>query len=398
MVSVQEVANSAKRYLDMKKIFLLILIISSGKGFAQEQRHKIVIFTPLYLDSAFDVSGNFRYDKSGARFVNPGLEFYYGAQLALDSLEQKQAPLDVFICDSRGKESISAQLARPEMTDVEMIIAQTNAFETKLLADAAQRKKIPFISASFPNDAGVVNNPYLVILNSTLQAHVEGIYRFLQKYHSLDKIVVFRKPGVQEDLLKNHFLDFSKSTLSTKLDIKFVDIGSNFTPQMISANLDSTKRTVCIAGSLDESFGAKLTQTLSALNKKYPVRVIGMPTWENMNFTKVNDLEIIYTSPFFYNRSSALENSLASEFNNKLSTRPSDLFFRGYETTMRFALLLLDTGKDISSNLTRKGNTVLTQFDIQPVFKDKSAMTLDYFENKHLYFIKVFGSVKNILY
>ena len=57
-----------------------------------------------------------------------------------------------------------------------------------------------------------------------------------------------------------------------------------------------------------------------------------------------------------------------------------------------------ETKKDISSNLTRKGNIVLTSFDIQPVFKDKSTMSLDYFENRHLYFVKVFGGAKNVLY
>lgn len=142
----------------------------------------------------------------------------------------------------------------------------------------------------------------------------------------------------------------------------------------------------------------RLTQTLFSLQKNYPVRVIGMPTWDNFNFSKVQDLEIIYTNPFFYNRGNTLENNLANEFTTKMSTRPSDMFFRGYETTLRFALLLLDTKQDITSNLTRKGNTILTQFDIQPVFKDKTNMTLDYFENKHLYFIKVFGGVKNIIY
>jgi hypothetical protein len=81
-----------------------------------------------------------------------------------------------------------------------------------------------------------------------------------------------------------------------------------------------------------------------------------------------------------------------------MSLRPSDLFFRGYETTLRFALLLLDTGKDVASNLSRKGNAVFTQFDIQPVFKDEAKMSLDYFENKHLYFVKTFGTVRNILY
>lgn len=388
------------KFKPMKHSFLvLLLIISSYIAFTQNgQRHKIAIFTPLYLDSAFDASNNFRYEKTGAKFVNAGLDFYYGALLALDSLKKRGAPLEVFVLDSRSNENINQQLAKPELQDVEMIIAQTNAAETKILADVAQQRKIPFISTTFPNDAGEINNAYLVILNTTIQGHVEGIYRFLQKYHSLDKIVMFRKSGSQEELLKNYFIEFGKSTASTPLNIKMVDIGSNFTAKTLIPHLDSNRRTVVIAGSLDEAFGTRLTQTLSTVNKKYPVRVFGMPTWDNYSFNKAPDLEIIYTNPFYYNRSSPLENNLVGEYSKTLSTKPSDLFFRGYETTLRFSLLLLDTGKDVASNLPRKGNTVFTQFDIQPVFKNKSIMTLDYFENKHLYFIKVFGNVKNILY
>ena len=385
----------------MKKIIFLFALSFSIVGIlhAQEiKKYKIAIFTPLYLDSAFDATGNFRYEKTGARFVNAGLDFYYGAELALDSLKKRGAPLEVFIYDSRGKQSINSQLAKPEMRDVDMIIAQTNAVETKLLAEAALRKKIPFISATFPNDAGIDNNPYFVILNTTLKSQVDGIYRFLQKYHSLDRIVMFTRPGTQEDLLKNYFNEVAKSTASTPLNIQFVNIGADYVPHTLARHLDSTKRTVVLAGSLDEAFATKLTQTLAGLNNQYPVRVIGMPTWENYNFTKANDLEIIYTSPFNYDRNAPLENTLATQYTKTMSLRPSDLFFRGYETTLRFGLLLLDTGKDVSSNLSRKGNTVFTQFDIQPVFKDQTKMSLDYFENKHLYFVKIFGTVRNILY
>lgn len=384
----------------MKKIVSVftVLVFLSGILHAQEiKKHKIAIFTPLYLDSAFDAKGNFRYDKTGAKFVNAGLDFYYGAQLALDSLQKRGAQLEVYVCDSRGKESISYQFAKPGMRDVEMIIAQTNATETKTLAEGAARRKIPFISTTFPNDAGVDNNPYFVILNTTLKSQTEGIYRFLQKYHNLDKIVVFRKPGTQEDLIKNYFTDFAKSLSSTPLNIKFVDLANDYIPQNLAAHLDSTKRTVVIGGSLDETFAMKLTQTLAGLNNQYPVRVIGMPTWDNYNFTKARDLEIIYTAPFYYDRNANLENELTNEYSKTMSSKPSDLFFRGYETTLRFAQLLIDTGNDISSNLSLKGYTVFTPFDIQPVLK-ASSMSLDYFENKHLYFIKVFGSVKNILY
>lgn len=385
----------------MKRIFSVFVLIFLVAGILQAQeilRHKIAVFTPLYLDSTFDATGSFKYEKTGAKFVTPGLDFYYGAQLALDSLKKTGAPLEVFIYDSRSKETMNQQLSKPEMKDVEMIIGETNAVETRVLADAALHKKIPFISATFPNDAGETNNPYFVILNSTLKAHVESIYRFLQKYHSLDKIVVFRKPGKQEDLIKHDFNEFTKTTVSAPLNIFFVDAGADFSSQALVAHLDSTKRTVVIAGSLDETFGMKLTQTLSALNKKYPVRVIGMPTWDNIHFNRINDLEIIYTTPFYYNRGSTLENELATEYFSAMSVKPSDFFFRGFETTLRFALLLLDAGKDVSSSLSRKGNTVFTPFDIEPVFKDQTKMSLDYFENKHLYFIKVFGNAKNILY
>jgi ABC-type branched-subunit amino acid transport system substrate-binding protein len=375
-----------------------ILVLFCLAGRAQAVHHqKIAIFTPLYLDSAFDAAGNVRFDKSFPRYLTPGLEFYIGARMALDSLQKRGAPLEVFIYDTRGRNLLSQQLANPELNDVEMIIAHSNAAETKTLADVAMRKKIPFISATFPNDAGVLNNPYYVVLNSTLQTHVEGAYRLLQRYYSNYRIIVFRKPGTQEDQIKTYLSEFAKSTVATPLNLKFVDIGMDFTPRTIAAQLDSTQKTICIAGSLDEGFAGRLTQTLAALNRTYPVTVIGMPTWDNFNFSKVGDLEIIYSSPFFYNRTNSLENALANEFNNRINNKPTDMFFRGYETTLRFALLLLDTKKDVASSLTRKGNTVITQFDIQPVFKDRSDMNLDYFENKHLYFIKLLGGVKNTM-
>ncbi len=386
----------------MKRFFGFAFFLAlSVSALAQSvQRHKIAVFTPLYLDSVLDAAGELRAEKNTfPRYVVPGLEFYEGVQMALDSLQKRGAPLEVYVYDSRGKQTLAQQLARPELKDVEMIISPSTAADTRTLAEAARKQKIPFISATLPNDAGVTNNPYFIILNSTLQAHVEGIYKFIQKYHEADRVVVFSKPGAQEEQLKEHFTEFSKTTTSKPLQIKFVNLGgTQFTARTLATHLDSTQKTVCIAGSLDEPFAQKLTQELSTLVHTYPLRIIGMPTWDNMNFNKYQNVEIIYSTPFYYNRSSSLESKLAEDFSNTISSKPTDMFFRGYETMLRFALLLLDTKKDVASSLTRKGNTVFTQFDIQPVFKDKSNMTLDYFENRHLYFIKVFGGVKNILY
>jgi hypothetical protein len=124
-----------------------------------------------------------------------------------------------------------------------------------------------------------------------------------------------------------------------------------------------------------------------------------MPNWESINFNKsISNLEILFSTPYHYTRSTSLERKLLDDFTSKINSRPTDLYFRGYETMLRFALLLLDTREDVASNLTRKGNFVFTQFDIQPVFKNKSTMTLDYFENKHLYFIRMFNGNRSRFY
>src|SRR5947207_5561621 len=93
-----------KQYIRMKKqdwnhryfSLLITYCLLSVITFAQT-KHKVAIFAPLYLDSAFDDLGNYRYDKQFPKFINPGLEFYEGAQLALDTLTKEGAPLEVFV-------------------------------------------------------------------------------------------------------------------------------------------------------------------------------------------------------------------------------------------------------------------------------------------------------------
>src|SRR5438552_15661222 len=107
------------------KLFLLPIVycLLSVSSFAQNLKHKIAIFTPLYLDSAFDNLSNYRYEKQFPKFINPGLEFYEGAQLALDTLAKEGAPLEVFIYDTRSKESLAQQLQKVSSDSVELILA-----------------------------------------------------------------------------------------------------------------------------------------------------------------------------------------------------------------------------------------------------------------------------------
>lgn len=386
----------------MRKLFLIVLIVFTGSICVTAQtdsllpvmpvKHKIAVFAPLYLDSAFDANDEYRYAKNVfPKFINPGLEFYEGVQLALDSMAKEGKELEVFIYDTRStKETIEEQLNKPELNDAGLIIAHCVSNEVRIFAEAGLRKNIPVINTTIPNDGGATANPFFVILNSTLKTQCEGIYRYTQKYYSINPIVVFRKKSTPEDQIKPYFDDFSKITMSVPLKLKYVDLADSFTANQLRAHLDTIRRTFCIAGSLDVNFGKRLASQLASLNKQYPSVVMGMPTWEAIkDFTRpeFKGLEIIYSTPFYNARTDKVSIEISNHFNNNMYARPSDMVFRGYEVTWKFGKLLLQYGKDLSSNLGSKQNNLFRDFDIQPVLNRKD-MSLEYFENKKLYFLK----------
>ena len=382
----------------MKKSFLflwvalIVAFVSTAQDSLLVAKHKIAIFAPLYLDSAFDEANEYKYAKNVfPKFINSGLEFYEGAKLALDSLDKEGAQLEIFIYDTRSAtKTLEQQLASPELADVSLIIAHCSNNEVRLLSETALRKKIPVINTTVPNDAGTTANPYFILLNPTLKTQCEGIYKYVQKYFAINPVIVFRRKGTMDDQIKTIFDEFSKTTISVPLKIKYVELNENFTASQLIPHLDSNRNSLCIAGSLDINFGKNLTLEFASIVKQYPVTVMGMPTWDGIkDFSKpeYKGIEIIYSTPFHNTKTDKISQAINNHFTNTMFARPSDMVFRGYEVTWKYAKLLLKYGKDLSSNLGNKQEKVFTDFDIQPVL-NKKTMTLDYFENKKLYFIK----------
>ena len=355
-------------------------------------KQRVAIFTPLYLDSAFDSFMEYRYAKNVfPKFINPGLEFYEGAQLALDSLNKEKAPLEVFVYDTRsGTQTLQEQLQKAQDDSVGLIIAYLNSNEIRAFADAGLKANIPVINVNLPNDGGVSNNPYYIMLNPTLKTQCEGIYRYIQKYYSLNELVVFRKKGLLEDRIKMYFDDFGKSTLGVPLKLKYVELPDSFTTAQLRPYLDTINQTMCIAGSLDENFGKRLTLHLASLKKlKYQSIIMGMPTWDNIrDFSKpeYKGVDILFSTPFYNPRTDKVSLEIINYFNTVMYSRPSDMVMRGYETVWKFTKELLEHPDDFSSNLTSRKFNVFREFDIQPVLNRQN--TLEYFENKKLYFLR----------
>ena len=370
----------------------LLFFFSFVNTFAQNntQKQKIAVFAPLYLDSAFDATNGYRYDKNFPKFINPGLEFYEGVQFALDSLSKENAQLEVFVFDTRSAKTLLLEQLN-ELDSVGLIIAHANAQENWVLADEARMRKVPYINVNLPNDGGITNNPYFVMLNPSLRTHVNSVYRHIQKYFALNTVTVLRKKGQMEDSIKSYIQDYEHSTSSVPLKLRYIDLIDSFTLKQLLPLLDSNRQNTFIAASLDDNFNRRVITQLASAGRSYKTSIIGMPTLNNLekDFSRpeFKGPEIIYGHPFYNARTDKVSAEINNHFSTKMFARPSDMVYRGYEVMWKYSKLLAQYKNDLSSNLSNKSNKVFTDFDIQPVLNSQT-MTMEYFENKKLYFIK----------
>jgi len=373
-------------------LFIGLLFIGTNAIAQPAKTLKVAVIAPVYLDSAFNGNDFKSGMNSLPRYMLPGLDFYNGIMFAIDSLQDEGIQLEVSIYDSKNaKQPLSSLISSGDLGKSNLIIAAfNNKAEIKTLADFALTNKIPLISATFPNDGGVLNNPYFVLLNSNLYTHFEQLYKYIQKHHASQNIVLCKKKGNAENILQSYFTDINVSS-SVPLVIKTVELSDTFSNFELQPYLDSTQDNLLICSSLNEVFGLKLVKTMAGIKATYNSTIIGMPTWEAMkDFDKVeygNGLNVVVSSPYFYSRKDAVSIDLVKKYRSKFISKPSDMFFKGYENMYHFGKLLSIHDKMLINHLSDNDAKLFNEFSIE-ASRSRKDHSFQYLENKKIYIIK----------
>jgi hypothetical protein len=373
-----------------KSLFALAFLFVAAASFAQEssKKYRVGLFVNLYLDSSFH-GDKYKYDKQMPRHILPGLDFAEGALMAGDSITSA-GTISITLFDIRSAQQSIANLKTIQAFDsLDLMIGAVTGVDYRQLAEVAFQKNIPFVSATFPNDGGVTNNPNTIIVNSTLPVHCEALYKFVLSNFATANILYVRKKGQQEDRLASYFETHNKGTgTNTLLKWKVINADSVSSKTLMSS-LDSERVNVLIAGSLDERFAVQLINASLPLQKKYDLQLIGMPTWETlkeMNKPEWKTIPLYYSTTFF-NNGSAKWQHFTKTFTDVTNGRPSDLAFRGYDLTYNFCSLLLKYGTDLGKNINDKSFRWFLDYDFKPVY-NKTSGRPDYYENKRIYILK----------
>ena len=373
----------------------LLFFICTSHIFAQlpspVQKPKVAVLCPLYLDSAFTDYTYKLGNNSMPQYILTGLDFYNGVMLAIDSLNKENLNAEVWIYDTKKKNTdINAMLQTMKALHFSLIIASfTSNTEQKAVSDFSFANNIPVVSVTYPNDAGLNANPYFIMLNSTLKTHVNGIYHFVQQNYSYSKALFITKNTPLETRIVADFRS-NDSLVKNHFSYKTLLLNDNVNWDDIKPYLDSNKQNVIVCGSLNNDFALSLIKTLGD-NNAYKTTVIGMPNWDGMRKLYRNtfdNVDIIYSTPFNYASTDSTVQKLTTAYRAKFTARPSDLVYKGFEAMYDYTHLINDFGSEFTGHVSDSTHQLTNQFFIQPAVLNSTSLVPDYLENKNLYFIK----------
>ncbi len=401
----------------MKKFLTLILLAAliapvtvqaAPQSIAEDSvyRRPVASFLiPLQLDSLFP-NNRYRFGNNIPRNVLPYLEYYNGLRLAIDSLNEEGIDAHIQVIDTRPNGGLQGIFQSSALRRSDMLIGiALNTADLREMSDFARNRNIPFISTTFPNDGGIVENPSLYILNPTLKTHIFSSYRFLKKMHSRDNLLVMTRRGNAEPYLKAWIDEAAAQDSSQSLNLQFHTLNDSFSIQQILPLLDSNRTNIIWGATLTDAFARRLAKMIAPLSVTYPVAILGMPTWDGIDFTgkDYNGLDVFLSTPFISSMGNAeAYTSFNRRYNNSQHSRPSDMASKGYEFAYRLVKALArDSLSGSSDSLLIKLNhpemRIFNEVEFQPVYAPGKPGVINYYENRKLYFIhKNNGAVRAV--
>lgn len=385
----------------MKKT-LLIAVAILAIVLANGQVKKIIrvgLFTSLYLDSAFDATGAYRLQNNFPRMAIGGLEFYEGAVLALDSINQFETKAKMEVFDIQSKVgAIAAQAVNKKFDSLDLIIAQVGGAEYLQLAAIAKERNIPMVSASYPNDGGIREHPMVYIANPKINSHLQVIHNQVYKKWPEANIIWCKKKGLNDDKIESQFKALN-AAYNGKNKIKTALLDPAFNTKELALLLDTNKTNVLIAGSLDDNFAIQLVKAVSSYPKKGILQVVGMPGWEGIKEFQGKTyaaVPIYYTTGFYLPAGHKWAAYLDEKVKSVIGVKPSISMYKGFELMFYFTNMFQKYGEFKPNAPDAISFKVLNDLDFRPVKWSPLSVVPDYHENKRIHFIRRLNGVATL--
>jgi hypothetical protein len=355
---------------------------------------KISILLPISLQNYFDAknkpAGNITKD------AQPIIDYYSGVKIAAKELAKQGIKLQINVYEINATHTIQEIVKEPSFKGTVLLMGPLKE-DLKQVAEMAGVLQIPFISTTSPSDAGVHGNQFFYMANPTLRVHIEEAYNYIkrnvdQKKWNNPNVTLLYAPNKKDANLVSYFDAMKEEKNATPLTYKKVMVPSQPADDDIAGFIDSTAHNIVFVNSYNDTLGLNLLRYASK-HTHIKITTIALPFWESqtaLGKPEYKDAALVYSTAFFKFATDSAVNTPAllgyKQLHKDIS--PTNHLYKSYTYTMRYGRLAAKYSQNIAGHLNELDRFENNKIDFQPFFNSKERVTLNYFENRKLYFIK----------
>ena len=355
------------------------------------RRYHVALLVPLYLDGIDRIeTSKEKAEKTKNTRTMKFLQFYEGFMMAVDSLTRNAGlNLDLRVIDvHENVASAYAAIGQLEKEQVDLIVGPFFSKSFAIVEEYALSHHITVVNPMSERESILVNAPNVVKLKPSKNAMVNQLadlikYRYPKAKVSLitdgnrnDSLMVAALTQVLDSVvapevfmtneemleliakesLRRHMGKRQLSTLEVEGQIfstrslqerpegtiYFDNPFQVLRPNEIDAfreGLSSARDNILIAYGTDIVFATKILNTINKSTQKYPITLIGLPSWsefDNLLVPNLLNMNAIYFNDHFVDYNDSLTLKFVDDFRLKYECEPSDYAFEGFDVGWYF--------------------------------------------------------------
>ena len=288
------------------------------------------------------------------------LEFYEGALLALDSLQQQGMDVEFCVFDASNQQMINRLLQMDLFRELDLIIGPVYPELQESVASFAAKNRIPMVSPLASNGTYEENNPYFFKVNPSKEYLIEQSARYMANEFKDKNFVLLTMNGGSNsteaqvaELGREHLLAAKNSNTSDSIlfhEYSFQHQGL----QGVKEFLDETGENIFVIPTDNEAQVSVAVTNLNALAEHYNVVLMGtsgFPKLKSIQTENYHRVRLRYLASTFVNYQRPLVRHFIARYRHTFSDEPTQFSFQGYDVTYYFVSALHRYGNNFRNCL-----------------------------------------------
>lgn len=293
-------------------------------------------------------------------------EFYEGFLLALDSLKSAGLSIVLHVYDTE-RDTLKTKKIVQELSLVQpdLIIGPVYSEDVKITGRLARYQEIQLVSPLSTRSSLVAGNSNIIQVIPSTSTESIALANYLKQFNKGRFILIRGTDSVSMNnswRFKKYFLENLPTDISGSF-LQFKDYRLNDSLMRVLGNvLSKEEENVIIVFSDREPDVSRLVTKLFMMSSLYPVKLFGMPSWQNWKTIDLNyfhSLQLHLITPFFTDYTNPQIKKFLVKSHIELGSEPYEISPLGYNFTM----LGYDIGFYFLSALQKYGRNFLQCLD-----------------------------------